>query len=255
VASRFDLSGKVAVVTGAGDGLGAASARALSEHGATVVLLDIDEAKAVATAEALHGKTLAIRCDVSDPAQVSPAFARVGDELGSISVLHNNAGVSFTGRGDYPPDELELDMWHLIIGINLTGTFLCTKYALPLMVDLPGGSSVINTASIAGPVLGATCTAYAASKGGIVAMTRSLATTHGNRGVRANAICPGSMRTAMAAMVMSSPELTERFISQVPLGRQGLPTDIEGIVVFLASEASSYFSGNILILDGALHLV
>ncbi|MCW2785381.1 MAG: oxidoreductase, short chain dehydrogenase/reductase family [Marmoricola sp.] len=252
---RFDLTGKVAVVTGAADGLGAASARALSEHGATVVLLDISLDGAQAVTDALPTPGLALRCDVSDQTEVVQAFATIRERFGHIEVLHNNAGVSFTGRGDAPPDELEFDMWQHIIGINLTGTFLCTKYALPMMVDRPEGASVINTGSIAGPVLGSTTTAYSAAKGGVVAMTRCLTTTHGGRGIRANVICPGSMDTKMAAMVKSRPDLRERFISQVPLGRQGLPEDIQGLVVFLASDSSSYFSGNVLVIDGGLHLV
>jgi NAD(P)-dependent dehydrogenase (short-subunit alcohol dehydrogenase family) len=252
---RFDLTGKVAVVTGAADGLGAASARALSQHGAAVALLDISLDGAQAVADSLPSRAVAIRCDVSSPGEVESAFDTVRMEFGHVDVLHNNAGVSFTGRGDAPPDEIELEMWHHIIAINLTGTFLCTKFALPLMVDRPEGASVINTGSIAGPVLGSPTTAYSAAKGGVVAMTRCLTTTHGARGVRANVICPGSMDTKMAAMVKSRPEMRERFISQVPLGRQGLPTDIEGLIVFLASDASSYFSGNVLVLDGGLHLV
>jgi len=255
MAPRFDLTGKIAAVTGAADGLGAASARALSEHGATVVLLDISLDGARATASKLPTPGLALRCDVSDPGEVMHAFDTIGQQFGTLDVLHNNAGVSYSGRGDAPPDELELEMWQHIIGINLTGTFLCTKFALPLMVDRPNGASVINTGSIAGPILGSAATAYSAAKGGVVAMTRCLTTTHGGRGVRANVICPGSMDTKMAAMVKSQPELRERFISQVPLGRQGLPDDIQGLVVFLASDASSYFSGNVLVLDGGLHLV
>lgn len=251
----FDLSGKVAVVTGAAAGLGAASARALAAHGATVALLDVDVDQASALAETLPTETIALRCDVSDAEEVQRVFNQIGAELGHIDALHNNAGVSYTGRGDAPPDELELSMWQHVLGVNLTGTFLCTKYALPLMTDRPSGASVINTASIAGPVLGAQVTAYAASKGGVVAMTRCLTVTHGSRGIRANVICPGSMDTNMASALKASPDLRDRFISQVPLQRQGLPEDIGGLVVFLASDASAYFSGNVLVLDGGLHLV
>ena len=191
MSDRFDLRGKVAVVTGGAAGLGAASARALSEHGAVVVVLDLDEDSAQAATQGFPAGSVGIGCDVSSPEQVMDAFARIGDLFGSISVLHNNAGVSFNGRGDAPADELELDVWHRIIAINLTGTFLCTKYALPLLLAGQPSASVINMASIAGPWVGTDNTAYAASKGGIVAMTKSLAVTHGRRGVRANAICPG----------------------------------------------------------------
>lgn len=255
MSDTFDLTGKVAVVTGGADGLGRASATALSRHGATVVILDVDGDKASETATRLPGEALGLRCDVSSADEVQATFARIGNEFGFVSVLHNNAGVSYTGRGDYPPDELEIEMWNHIIGINLAGTFYCAKFALPLMYHRPGGASIINTGSIAGPILGTTAFAYSAAKGGVVAMTRSLATTHGDRGIRANVICPGSMDTNMSAMVKSQPELAERFISQVPLGRQGLPSDVEGLVVYLASDSSGYFSGNVLVLDGALHLV
>lgn len=253
--NRFDLTGKVAVVTGGAEGLGAASATALADHGATVVILDIDADAAEGRAEQLAGDAVGIGCDVSSVEQVEAAFTRVREQFGSISVLHNNAGVSFNGRGDAPPDELDIEMWHRIVGINLTGTFLCTKYGLPLMVAGGTGGSVINMASIAGPWVGTVNTAYAASKGGIVAMTKSLAVTHGPKGIRANAICPGSMNTRMSAHVKSTPDEFSRFIGAVPLGRQGEAQDIEGLVVYLASDSSEYFTGNIVTLDGAVTLV
>ncbi len=253
--TMFDLTGKVAVVTGGGSGLGAASAAALARHGATVVVLDRDQNAAEETALTLGHDSFGLSCDVSDYEQVRSAFSAVAQRCGYVSVLHNNAGVSFNGRGDAPPDELELDMWAHILGINLTGTFLCTKFALPLMAATGAGGSVINMASIAGPWVGTRNTAYAASKGGIVAMTKSLAVTHGPVGVRANAICPGSMNTAMAAHVKETPEEYQRFVAAVPVGRMGEPSDLEGLVVYLASDESSFFTGNIMTLDGALTLV
>jgi NAD(P)-dependent dehydrogenase (short-subunit alcohol dehydrogenase family) len=253
--TMFDLTGKVAVVTGGGSGLGAASAAALARHGATVVVLDRDQDAAEETALRLGHDSFGLTCDVSDPGQVQAAFTAVAQRCGYVSVLHNNAGVSFNGRGDAPPDELELDMWTHILSINLTGTFLCTKFALPLMTATGRGGSVINMASIAGPLVGTRNTAYAASKGGIVAMTKSLAVTHGPVGIRANAICPGSMNTQMAAHVKATPEEYQRFVADVPLGRMGEPSDLEGLVVYLASDESSFFTGNIMTLDGALTLV
>ena len=207
------------------------------------------------TALTLGHDSFGLTCDVSDYEQVQSAFTAVAQRCGYVSVLHNNAGVSFNGRGDAPPDELELDMWTHILGINLTGTFLCTKFALPLMATTGRGGSVINMASIAGSPVGTRNTAYAASKGGIVAMTKSLAVTHGPAGVRANAICPGSMNTRMAAHVKETPEEYQRFVTAVPLGRMGEPSDLEGLVVYLASDESSFFTGNIMTLDGALTLV
>ena len=172
--TMFDLTGKVAVVTGGGSGLGAASAAALARHGATVVVLDRDQDAAEETALTLGHDSFGLTCDVSDYEQVRSAFTTVAQRCGYVSVLHNNAGVSFNGRGDAPPDELELDMWTHILGINLTGTFLCTKFALPLMTATGRGGSVINMASIAGPWVGTRNTAYAASKGGIVASDKVL---------------------------------------------------------------------------------
>ncbi len=251
----FDLTGKVAVVTGGGSGLGAASAAALARHGATVVILDREQDAAEEMALTLGNDSFGLTCDVSAHDQVRSAFDTVAQRCGYVSVLHNNAGVSFNGRGDAPPDELELDMWTHILGINLTGTFLCTKFALPLIAATGCGGSVINMASIAGPWVGTRNTAYAASKGGIVAMTKSLAVTHGPVGVRANAICPGSFNTRMAAHVKATPEEYQRFVADVPVGRMGEPSDLEGLVVYLASDESSYFTGNIMTLDGALTLV
>ena len=154
--TMFDLTEKVAVVTGGGSGLGAASAAALARHGATVVVLDRDRAAAEETALKLGNDSFGLSCDVSDYEQVRSAFTTVAQRCGYVSVLHNNAGVSFNGRGDAPPDELELDMWTHILGINLTGTFLCTKFALPLMTATGRGGSVINMASIAFDVLAVT---------------------------------------------------------------------------------------------------
>ena len=129
--TMFDLTEKVAVVTGGGSGLGAASAAALARHGATVVVLDRDQAAAEETALKLGHDSFGLSCDVSDYEQVRSAFTTVAQRCGYVSVLHNNAGVSFNGRGDAPPDELELDMWTHILGINLTGTFCALSSPCP----------------------------------------------------------------------------------------------------------------------------
>ena len=208
-----------------------------------------------AAAPGFPAGSFGIGCDVSSPEQVSAAFARIGDQPGSISVLHNNAGVSFNGRGDAPADELELEMWNRIIAINQTGTFLGTKHALPLLLVGGRGGSVINMASIAGPWVGTVNTACVASKGGIVAMTKSLAVTQGPRGIRAKRHLPRFDGHQNGHPSQIRPAQFAQFVGQVPLGRQGATGDIEGLVVYLASDSSSYFSGNIMTLDGALTLV
>src|ERR1051326_384061 len=178
----FDLHGGTAVVTGAAGGIGSATVEALARHGAQVIALDVNLTEARAVAERIGGAVSALQCDVSDEASVRATFETIGQRFGTVSVLHNNAGIALGGgRGDGPADELDLATWQRTLDVNLTGCFLCTHYALPLMLA-GGGGSIVNTASIAGAFIGTLNTAYCASKAGVVGLTRALVITHAGRG-------------------------------------------------------------------------
>jgi NAD(P)-dependent dehydrogenase (short-subunit alcohol dehydrogenase family) len=248
----FDLDGAVAVVTGAAGGIGRATVEALARHRARVVALDTDLDATQAVAERIGDAVYPLRCDVSDEASVCDAFEEIKQRFGHVGVLHNNAGIALGGgRGDGPADELDLATWKRTLDVNLTGCYLCTHHALPLMLA-GGGGAIINTASIAGPFIGTLNTAYCASKAGVVGFTRALVITHAARGIRANAICPGSVRTPMSAAVLKTPEVRARLIEGIPSGRVAEPADVANLVVFLASPGGAYLNGAVITLDGGL---
>lgn len=235
--------------------MGEASATALAGHGATVAILDIDAEAAERVATSLGDAARAYCCDVSDAAAVERTIAAIRTEMGPIAILHNNAAVHFGyGKGDQPAADVPIEIWRRTMAVNLDGTFFMTKFALRHMIERKGGS-IINTASIAGPLLGSQNTAYTAAKGGIAGFTRSLVISYAGTGIRANAILPGFVATPMSAPVMDNPLDLARYATSVPAGRLGAPKDIGGLVVFLASDASSYVNGAVITLDGGVSLL
>jgi len=250
LASR--LEGAVAVVTGAAGGIGLASARKLSELGARVALLDLESERLGQLASDLGAPCLPVPCDVSDEASVRAAIGEVTARLGPVSVLHNNAGICLNrGTGDGPAHTLELASWERTIAVNLTGCFLVAKHVLPAMLAA-GRGSIINTASVGGAYFGTQNFAYSASKAGVVGMTRALAVQYGGRGVRANAICPGSIRTAMSELASAQGSVRDEMLRGIPVGRIGEPAEIAELVAFLASDASSYLNGAVITADGGM---
>ena len=248
----FDLQGRIAVVTGGASGMGAASCAALAHFGARVAVLDRDGDAAATLAGKIGAAGYA--CDISDEAQVAACLDRIRSDLGPITILHNNAAIHLGyGGGDEPAGTMQFEAWRRTMAVNLDGTFLVTKYALADMVAAKRGS-IINTASLAGPLLGSQNTAYTAAKGGVVGLTRALVITYAGTGIRANAILPGFVATPMSQPVLTNPLDLERYASQVPVGRNGEPEDIGGLVVFLASEASAYVNGAVITLDGGVSL-
>ena len=250
----------VAVVTGAGAGVGAASARALHNAGYRVVLLDVQIEAASQVAAALGEGAAARVCDVSDEGSVVAAFAAVRQEYGRLDVLHSNAGI-FLGHGvgnDGPLDTLDIATWQRTIDVNLTGAYLCSKHAMPLLLDGAsggsGGGSIVFTASVSGALIGSAAIAYASSKAGVIGLTRALVLTYARHGVRVNAICPGAVRTAMSQQVQDDPALRKRLIENIPAGRMAEPEDIANLVVFLASPQGAYLNGAILPMEGGLIL-
>jgi len=250
VQDLFDLSGRTAIVTGGGTGIGRQMAEALAELGANLVLcarkVERCEQAAAELAE-LGVKALGLRCDVRDPAEVQAVVDRTVSELGAIDVLVNNAGTSWGA----PAVDTPLEGWEKVIGVNLTGVFLFSQAAGRVMIDGEGGS-IVNIASVAGlrgsPPGKMDAVAYNASKGGVIAFTRDLAHKWAPHGIRVNAIAPGWFPSDMSKVLLD--RFGEEFVRQVPLGRFGGADDLKGAVAFLASSASSFVTGHTLIVDG-----
>jgi NAD(P)-dependent dehydrogenase (short-subunit alcohol dehydrogenase family) len=247
------LDNKVAVITGGTGGMGLATARRFLSAGARVVLADIDPDGARVADELTRdgGDAVFVQADVTSPQDVQRLMAAAQSWGGQLDVLFNNAGIG-------PPTDLKVtdiaeDAWNQILAVNLTGVFLCCKYGIPYLVE-GGGGAVVNTASIAGLRANTALpsTAYTVSKAGVIALTRQCAVDYAAQHVRVNAVCPGPIDTAIIAPYMTDPEVRERFSAKVPLGRIGQPTDVASLVLFLASEESSWITGSAMVIDGGI---
>jgi NAD(P)-dependent dehydrogenase (short-subunit alcohol dehydrogenase family) len=246
--AEYDLSGKVALVTGAGTGLGAEIAAALAEAGADVALAGRRATPlrdAATRIERLGRRAIPLEADVRDEGSVDAMTARTVAELGGIDILVNNAGV-FT-RADTA--SLSLARWNDELATNLTGPFLCMRSAHPHLLRR-GKGSIVNIASIAGLVGRPGLAAYCASKAGLVNLTRSLALEWAASGIRVNAIAPGQFDTDMGAPLLSNPDKLREFLKSVPLARVGRPREVGLVAVMLASDASSFMTGAVVSLDG-----
>ena len=251
-AALFDLSGKVAVVTGAAQGLGEAIARALTHHGARTIMVDANAEGLAATAERISsesssGLVESAVCDVTDRAQVDARINGVLGNHGRIDVLVNNAGIH---RRASPLDFSERDIDD-VLAVNVRGAFYMAGAVGRPMVEQRSGS-IINLSALGGGVvgLGRGGSVYGMTKGAIVALTRDLAAEWGKYGVRVNAIAPGWMRTPMTAALQKDPVKSARVLERVPLGRWGEAGEVAGVAVFLACDASSYITGTTIPVDG-----
>mgnify|MGYP000109060890 CR=1 FL=1 len=248
----FNLSGKAAIVTGAGRGLGQAMANALAQAGASVAVFDVNEDDANAAAAEINawgGKAVALQVDVTDSQQVQAGIQRVIEAFGEIDVLVNNAGV--TSRA--PFEDLEQEDWERVLHVNLGGIYQCSRWVAKRWITLKKPGSIINIASISGFVgnRGGLNSHYCATKGGVIALTRSLAVEWAPYQIRVNAIAPGYFVTPMTDRLKRiNPEFYAELINRVPLGRFGEGPDLAGAVIYLASQASVFVTGHVLVIDG-----
>jgi len=244
----FDLSGKVAIVTGGDGGIGLGMARGLARAGASVVVAarnPVKSAQAVAELQVLGARAIAIETDVSSDSSITALMEQAASDFGRLDILVNNAGTNVR----LPAQELTLEQWHQVLDTNLTGAFLCAKAAYPYLKA--GGGKVINVGSMLSLFGSAVAAAYGASKGGVVQLTKSLAVGWAADGIQVNAILPGWIDTALTRTAREQlPGLNERVLARSPSGRWGVPSDFEGIALFLASEASNFITGAAIPVDG-----
>ena len=242
------MNGKVAVVTGAGSGIGRATTLLLAREGARVLAADINGTAAEETAALAEGTVLAAEADVSAEAPVEELFARCEEELGAPDVLANIAGVGSTTAAPDTP----LEVWERVFAVNTRGTFLCCKHAIPRMAAA-GGGSIVNMASVAGLVGLRNRAAYCASKGAVVALTRALALDHVADRVRVNCICPGTVDSPWVRRLLDEAgESLDALVARQPMGRLGTPEEIAAAVLYVASDAAAFMTGSALVLDGGL---
>lgn len=247
------LAGKIALITGAGNGMGRAAALLFASEGARVVVADAVEAGGTATVDAVKaagGDAAFVQVDVSDEAQVAAMIAFATDTYDALHVLYNNAGIFPADDGG--TTETPVPTWDRVMDVNLKGVWLGCKHAIPAMVE-SGGGSIVNVASFVALMGAATAQiAYTASKGGVLSMTREIAVEHARNGIRANSLCPGPIETPMLAELMSDPEWARRRLTHIPMGRTGRAEELAKAALFLASDDSSYMTGSALVVDGGI---
>ncbi len=247
----MDIKGKVVIVTGARRGMGKSHALALAKAGAKVAVSDISLEECQKVADEIgreKGEALAVKCDVTKKEEIDNMVKTVVDKWGRVDILVNNAGIC-----QFKPFlELTEEEWDRTLDINLKGYFLCAQAAAKEMVKQKSGA-IVNIASVAMGQVGIgflSLTHYCASKGGVAAMTKALALELAPHNIRVNAIAPGMIETPMIESVKSDPKTMEAMLAQVPMHRVGKPEEVSNLVLFLASDASSYITGSTVVIDG-----
>ncbi len=250
--NRFE--GKRAVITGGASGMGYDIARRLGMEGASLAILDINQAVLADAAEALRADGVevnAYQVDVSSPDQVADSFARlIADFNGKLDILINNAGIADFGSAE----STEFDAWNKVMAVNVNGTYLCSKFALPAMKRF--GGAIINFGSIAGMVGIPNMAAYCTSKAAVIGLTKQMAVDYSKSGIRVNCICPGMIAdTDMGRQILAtdgSEEMMSKRLSKYPIGRFGKSEEIVAAVLFLASDEASFVCGSAFTVDGAM---
>jgi 3-oxoacyl-[acyl-carrier protein] reductase len=246
----MNLNGKVALVTGAGQGIGKVIAIKLAKNGASVVLNDLNKEGLNAVASEIEnngGKALPLEANVVNMEDVQGMVDKIVQELGGIHILVNNAGIT----RDALLLRMSVDDWDTVLSVNLKGVFNCTKSALKYMSKQKEGN-IISIASIVGVMGNAGQANYAASKAGVIGFTKSVAKEYAKRGIKANAIAPGFISTAMTDAL--SVKVKEEMMKQIPMGKLGTPEDVADAVLFLASDASSYITGQVININGGMYM-
>ncbi|MCR8631503.1 SDR family NAD(P)-dependent oxidoreductase [Paenibacillus radicis (ex Xue et al. 2023)] len=246
---KFKLDGRVALITGGCQGLGLVFAKALAEAGATVAVTSRDEAKAAEGArqirEATGGQAIGVAVDVTNGDQVSRMAKETTQALGRIDILINNAGINVRK----PILDYDEDSWDLVQSTNLKAPFLCAKAVVPYMIKQQYGR-IINLSSMLGTVALPERSAYCSSKGGLIQLTKVMALEWAEHNITANAVCPGPFATDLNKVVINNPEANQFFLDHLAIKRWGNPDELTGLIIYLASEASSFMTGSSIVIDG-----
>jgi NAD(P)-dependent dehydrogenase (short-subunit alcohol dehydrogenase family) len=251
------LANKRAVITGAGSGIGAATAIRYAREGACVALVDVDESAAKTTGKAIEAlglPYLVLPADVSDEQQIADAIQTTTSTWGGLDILVANAGIQLFGA-DTRAHDLEIDVWNATIAVNLTGVFLTCKHGIRAMLD-SGEGSVICTGSPTGLFgMSRGFDAYSASKAGVIGLARVMANDYAADGIRVNVVVPGFTDTTLVSSIFTQPEEVSRRLKMIPLGRVARPEEVSGLMAFLASDDSAYATGGIFCIDGGVTAV
>jgi NAD(P)-dependent dehydrogenase (short-subunit alcohol dehydrogenase family) len=249
------LEGKVALITGAASGIGRATSLVFAEEGAKLVLADVDDRGGEDTVAAVGergSEAHYVHCDVSDPADVEELIAAAVERFGRVDCAFNNAGI---GGASAPLAEYELEAWHRVLAINLTGVFLCMQSELRQMVA-QGAGAIVNAASVVGVIGYPELAAYNAAKHGVIGLTRTAALEYADQGIRVNAVCPGWTETPMVMdegpSPASDPEVYRAIAGMAPMKRLGMPDEIGHAVAWLCSDAASFVTGHPMVVDGGV---
>ncbi|NOZ71811.1 MAG: glucose 1-dehydrogenase [Chloroflexi bacterium] len=248
------LSQKVAIVTGAGAGMGGAVAVAYAREGAKIVVVDVNEELGKATVAKIQqagGEAIFVYTDISEAEQVKSMVSRAVERYGRIDILYNNAGVQFF-KGDARAHELSEEIWERTHAVNLKGAWLCAKYIIPVMMKQGGGAIIL----VASPTGFRGCapgsTAYSSSKAGIIGLTRIMAVDYAQEHIRVNALFPATTETPLIAEALANPEKRKRAMAAIPMGRIGQPEDVVGLAIFLASDEAAFCTGGFYMADGGM---